>query len=259
MDNTSVRNQIKSKRSLTVRIAENQYEIEKALTLRYNVFNLEMQEGLPQSHSTGKDRDEYDRVCDHLIVLDKNTDEVVGTYRILQKSVAESSFGFYSENEFDMKSIVQLNCNFAEVGRSCVHPEYRDGSVISLLWAGLGSFMQEKEIRYLMGCGSLHTTDPLIANRAYAFLKGKSALAGEEFRVYPKEDFLLPGFREDLEFDSVNELTRFVPPLIKGYVRVGAKVCGFPALDREFKTIDFFLLFDREEIDARYGSHYLKQ
>ena len=140
-------------RDLVTRIAENQLEIEKALRLRYEVFNMELQEGLPESKSTGKDRDEYDFFCDHLLVIDRaNQDKVVGTYRILRKTVAKKCIGFYSENEFDLLNIYNLTDEVAEVGRSCVHPEYRDGSVISLLWNGLAKYMTEFDVRYYMGC-----------------------------------------------------------------------------------------------------------
>ncbi|MBE8427083.1 GNAT family N-acetyltransferase, partial [Leptospira borgpetersenii serovar Tarassovi] len=132
-----VDNRVKAERKLEVRIAENQLEIERTLALRYEVFNLELGEGLPQSAATRKDRDEYDLFCDHLIVIDKNREnKIVGTYRILRRSVAKQNLGFYSDNEFDITKIYEFDAETAEIGRSCVHPEYRDGSVISMLWAG---------------------------------------------------------------------------------------------------------------------------
>jgi L-ornithine Nalpha-acyltransferase len=249
---------IRKEKKLIVRLAENQLEIEKALSLRYNVFNLEMNEGLPTSHQSGKDRDEYDTLCDHLIVINQTTKEVVGTYRILKKSKAEANFGFYSENEFNLDNIYKIKEEFAELGRSCVHPSYRDGSVISMLWAGIGKYIEEHNIQYLMGCGSLHTTDALTASRAYAYVKGKSAIAESKFTVIPQKDYVLDGFMDNFEVDSIGELSRFVPPLIKGYVRVGTKVCGAPALDKEFGTIDFFLLFNKNEVVSKYKSHYLE-
>jgi len=128
MSSTVLQPAEKKERRLTVRIAENQLEIERALALRYDVFNLELGEGLPESAATRKDRDEYDYFCEHLIVIDKaNGDQIVGTYRILKRSVAEKNIGFYSENEFDISNIYKLNDEAAEIGRSCVHPDYRDG------------------------------------------------------------------------------------------------------------------------------------
>ncbi|WCL49234.1 GNAT family N-acetyltransferase [Leptospira sp. GIMC2001] len=247
----------KAEKKLTVRIAENQLEIERALALRYEVFNLELGEGLPQSASTRKDRDEYDLYCDHLIVLDENQEsKIVGTYRILKRSVAIENIGFYSETEFDINNIYNLDEEVAEIGRSCVHPSYRDGSVITMLWAGLADYMMTQNVRYLMGCGSIHSTDPQMASEAYAFLKAKDAIADEKFRVYPNPGYAIKNLNENLEIDDLKALTKTIPPLIKGYIRVGSKICGAPALDSVFGTTDVFILFDRNQITEKYGKHY---
>ncbi|GBF42800.1 GNAT family N-acetyltransferase [Leptospira levettii] len=249
----------KTERILEVRLAENQLEIERALALRYEVFNLEMGEGLPQSSATRKDRDEYDLYCHHLIVIDKSTEDkkIVGTYRILTRQNAKNGIGFYSENEFDITSIYNLPDEIAEVGRSCVHPEYRDGSVISLLWQGLAEFMNKHNVRYLMGCGSIHSTDASVASQSYGFLKAKDAIAPEEFRVYPNPDYVLPGFDANFHVEDPKSISKNIPPLLKGYLRVGAKICGIPALDSVFGTTDVFILFDRKEITERYAKHYM--
>ncbi|TGN09411.1 GNAT family N-acetyltransferase [Leptospira ilyithenensis] len=248
----------KTERVLEVRLAENQLEIERALALRYDVFNLEMGEGLPQSSATRKDRDEYDLYCHHLLVFDKTNDnKIVGTYRILTRENAKKGIGFYSENEFDITSIYNLPDEIAEVGRSCVHPDYRDGSVISLLWQGLAEFMIKYDVRYLMGCGSIHSTNADVASESYAFLKAKEALAPEEFRVFPNPDYCLPGFNVNLEIGDPKSVSKNIPPLLKGYIRIGAKICGIPALDSVFGTTDVFILFDRKEITERYAKHYM--
>ncbi len=240
-------------RKLEVRLAENQLEVERALSLRYNIFNLEMGEGLPQSAATQKDRDEYDYYCDHLIVIDKNQeDEVVGTYRILRKDVAQQNIGFYSETEFDLTKIYKLEDNFAEVGRSCVHPNYRNGSVISLLWGGLAEYMQINNLRYLMGCGSIHSTSPRVASEVYAYLKENDGLAGEEFDIRPLDSHKIEGFDPNLKIENMKEISKTIPPLIKGYLRVGSKICGHPAIDKVFGTTDVFVLFDFKEISERY-------
>lgn len=245
-------------RRLEVRLAENQYEIEQTLALRYNVFNLEMGEGLPESRQAQKDRDDYDYYCDHLIVKDETNDLIVGTYRILKRSVAKENIGFYSETEFDLRKLYDFKEEVAEVGRSCVHQDYRDGSVISLLWSGFGEYMLKNDIRYLMGCGSIHSTDPLAASQAYAYLKENNALASDEFGVVPYDSHRLDGFDPNYIIEDKKAVNKTIPPIIKGYVRLGAKICGYPALDRVFGTTDMFVLFDRNEIDARYGKHYLK-
>lgn len=253
-----VENKLKIERKLEVRIAENQLEIERTLALRYEVFNLELGEGLPQSAATRKDRDEYDLFCDHLIVVDKNRDDkIVGTYRILRRSVAKQNIGFYSDGEFNITKIYDLDAETAEIGRSCVHPDYRDGSVISMLWTGLGMYMQKNHVRYLFGCGSIHHTDAQSANEAYAFLKEKNALAGEEFDVTPLMGFEIPGFDPNYIVEDMKIVQKRIPALIKGYVRVGAQICGIPAWDHVFKTIDFFILFDIRDIESKYGKRYL--
>lgn len=244
-------------RRLTVRIAENQLEIEKALRLRYEVFNQEMGEGLPRSAATGKDRDEYDLFCDHLVVVDEQNDcSVVGTYRLLTRTRALENIGFYSAREFDLSNIYSLQDEVAEVGRSCVHPAYRDGSVISLLWTGIADYIQKHKIRILMGCGSLHSTDPAEVNEVYAYLRESGCLVEETLRVFPTEKFVHPGFRDiPLDGDRKAVLKR-LPPLIKGYMRIGAKIGGAPALDAEFGTTDLFIYFDAKGISERYGRRF---
>lgn len=257
MSNTVIQPIKKKEKKLTVRIAENQLEMERALALRYDVFNLELGEGLPESAATRKDRDEYDYFCDHLIVVDEfNDNKIVGTYRILKRSVAKENLGFYSENEFDISNIYKLESEVAEIGRSCVHPDYRDGSVITMLWSGLADYMIQQNVRYLMGCGSIHSTSSEMASEIYAFLKEKNALTDSAFRVHPKPGFEIPGFRDDIVVEDLKTLTKKIPPLIKGYIRVGSKICGIPALDMVFGTVDVFILFDRDNITEKYGKHY---
>ncbi len=248
--------QLKTARRLSLRLAQNQLEIERTLALRYEVFNLEMNEGLPQSRDTGKDRDEFDFYCDHLIVVDEERDDLIcGTYRLLRGSVARRHRGFYSENEFDLTEVRGLPGQCAEIGRSCVHRDYRDGSVIGLLWNGLASYMRQFDVQYLMGCASLHTTDADQASLVYAWFRSKDAIS-EEAAVTPLPHCELAGFRADLHVADEKAAFREIPPLVKGYVRAGTKVCGHPALDREFGTVDYFVLFNRRDIERRYGKHF---
>ncbi len=256
-DNMSNIASAKRLKKLVVRLAEDQLEIEKALRLRYEVFNREMGEGLPQSASTGKDRDEFDLFCDHLIVVDEARDqEVVGTYRMLTKTRALANIGFYSAREFDLTNIYKLPYEIAEVGRSCVHPEYRDGSVISLLWSGIASYIQTNQIRVLMGCGSLHSTDAAEVNEVYAYLREEGRIVDEELRVSPTEEFRHPGFRSIELHGDRKAVAKRLPPLIKGYMRLGAQIGGEPALDREFGTTDLFIYFDAQGITNRYGKRF---
>lgn len=243
-------------RKLEVKIASNESEIEQALSLRYNVFNLEMKGGLPQSSATSKDKDEYDALCEHLIVIDtKNLNQVVGTYRILKREIAVNNGGFYSEQEFSLIKIYEMEEEVAEVGRSCVHQNYRGGTVISLLWTGLADYMKQNSIRYLIGCGSVHSTDPLLASQTYAWIKSKNALCDESIRIKPLDSHTLSGFCPTIEIENKSANIK-IPPLIKGYLRLGAKIGGEPAVDRIFGTTDFFVFFDYNEISKKYGQHY---
>ncbi|MEM7180956.1 MAG: GNAT family N-acyltransferase [Spirochaetota bacterium] len=247
-------------RKLEVRLAQNQLELEQVLSLRYDVFNLEMGEGLPQSRQTQKDRDEYDFYCDHLIVIDKtNHNKIVGTYRILRRDIAKKNIGFYSENEFDLHKIYDIQDEVAEVGRSCVHSDYRGGSVISLLWIGLGEYMNRYNLRYLMGCGSIHSTSPELASAMSAFLKHKNAIIGDKLNVEPLNTYRLQGFDPNYVIENPKETFKKIPPLLKGYLRLGSKMNVEPALDAVFGTTDFFIFFDRNHIDAKYGKHYLPE
>lgn len=247
----------KAKRQLKVRLAQNQLEIERTLALRYEIFNLELQQGLPESHATQKDRDKYDLLCDHLIVVDEARDNrIVGTYRVLRSSVAKEHDGLYSENEFDLNGIYDLQGEAVEIGRSCVHPDYRDGSVISQLWIGLGMYLRDFNCRYLCGCGSIHTTDPVKASQIYAWLREKDVLIEPGFPATPLDEYKMEGFDANIQVEDMKALGKEIPPLIKGYIRAGSKIVGTPALDRVFGTTDFFILFDISEVDKRYGRHY---
>lgn len=248
----------KSERKLEVRLASTPAEVEETLRLRYRVFNEEMGEGLPESELHKMDKDEYDDFCDHLIVLDEARDNmIVGTYRIIRSRIAKENKGFYSETEFNIASLYDIGDEVAELGRSCVHEDYRDGSVINMLWKGLGWYVNEFNVRYLVGCGSIHETDPELASKVYAWFREKGALADGRFKAEPLATHKLDGFDPNFQIDDMKEITRSVPGLLKGYLRGGAKIVGEPALDSVFGVIDFFLAFDSEEITRRYGKQYL--
>ena len=169
-----------------VKIAEYLYEVESALKLRFKVFNLELHEGLASSYETGFDSDVYDTFCDHLIVKDRQLDKVVGTYRLLRQEKAEKSFGFYSENEFDLKRIKNLKGQALELGRSCVAKEYRSLAVVNLLWVGIAEYIEIHNIRTMFGCASFHSTDEREVSQAYAYLHAHH-FAPEQYRVFPSQ------------------------------------------------------------------------
>jgi len=240
-----------------VKIAEYLYEVEAALRLRFKVFNLELHEGLESSYETGLDSDVYDTFCDHLIVKDRETDNVVGTYRLLRQEKAEKSFGFYSENEFDLGRIKQLPGQSLELGRSCVAKEYRSLAVVNLLWAGIARYIEIHNINAMFGCASFHSIEEGEVAGAFAYLR-EHHFAPDHYRVFPTRRCamsLTPGLDSGRE---VNHIIQNFSPLLKGYLRAGALICGEPALDRQFGTVDFFALLETDKIAEKYKNHYWK-
>lgn len=232
-----------------VRFARTPEEIDAALRLRFSVFNLELNEGLDSSFLTERDEDEYDLSCHHLIVIEKVSNTVVGTYRLRTLEMAKSPLGFYSSGVFRVEDLpADVLINSLEIGRSCIAREHRNTRVLFLLWKGLALYATKMRKRYLFGCCSLFTLDCSEGKRAAKKLREMDALhskirvdARTECQCRP-EDFLTPEVTDEAE----------LPKLFHTYLRIGAKVCGEPAIDREFKTIDFFVLFDIETIEARY-------
>jgi len=238
-----------------IKVAETEEEIIAALRLRFEVFNLEMKEGLDASWETGLDQDHFDQHADHLIVIDKNGGNVVGTYRMLTKSHVLGNGGFYSEGVFDLTNLKQLPDEILEMGRSCVHKDYRSGGVINFLWAGITKYLEITQAKFLFGCASLHTHDVNEISEIYSYLKTKY-FADEKYRVYPVAKCIVPGLKDDLALSDYRDVTKKIPPLLKGYFRLGAMICGAPALDSEFGTTDFCILLPTDQITKRYQRHY---
>lgn len=238
-----------SQRRLAVHLARGEAEISDAQRLRYRVFAEEMGARLP-SAAQGIDRDMFDPWCDHLLVTEEDTGEVVGTYRILTGASAKSIGGFYSEQEFDLTRLNHLRDRAVEVGRSCVHPDYRSGGVIALLWSGLAEYMQKTGYEYILGCASMSMVDGGHgAAAAYNRLQ-ESHLSPVEYRVFPRCPLPL----HELNQNAAPSL----PPLIKAYLRVGAYVCGEPAWDPDFNTADLLMLLPLSRMDERYAKHFMR-
>jgi len=231
-----------------VKLAVEAQEIEAALRLRFEVFNRELSAGLPESYATGMDRDIYDDYCDHLIVCDTQSGMVVGTYRLLQGEVAENSIGYYSESEFDISSLRNLRGAKLELGRSCVHKDFRSAAVISLLWRGIASYVDKNEIRHLFGCGSVYSTNSAELSLIYSYLN-RFHRADERFNAFPFKR--LNDVRMH-QFCDREQALALLPPLMKGYLRIGAQICGEPAYDPVFGSTDFLVLLDTEKLLSRY-------
>ena len=235
---------------LSLSLASSPEEIREVQRLRYKVFIETMGLSALQNQQ-GLDQDEFDEYCDHLIVRDNRTLLIVGTYRILGPHAARKIGRFYSEAEFDLARFEPIRNQIAEAGRACIHPDYRSGAVIMLLWAGLAAFMRREQCQYLVGCASISLADGgMNANAIYHRLQPED-LAPADYRVTPKLAF--PLSQSD---DASVQVT--MPPLLKGYLRAGAWVCGDPAWDPEFHCADLFLLLPLENLDGRYSRHYLK-
>ena len=223
-----------------VRLAQSADDVRAAQVLRFEVFNVELNEGLAESFATGQDVDPFDAVCDHLIVQDRATGNVVGTYRLQTGRMAAANRGYYSEQEFCFTPYERIRSQLIELGRACVHRSHRNLAVLGLLWKGVADYASQRSGRYLCGCSSVTSLDPAVGASAYGELCRKH-LAGPEFRTRPRPKYECP-------LAHLAEETPKIPKLLRAYLSVGAKICGPPALDREFKTIDFLTLVDLEAL-----------
>ncbi|HOB60950.1 MAG TPA: GNAT family N-acyltransferase [Candidatus Competibacteraceae bacterium] len=234
-------------RALSVAFAGSREEIQAAQRLRYAVFAEEMGATL-HNRIPGLDHDRLDHYCQHLIVRD-GLGQVVGCTRILTPEAAQRAGGYYSQTEFDIAPVLALPGRFMEIGRTCVHPDYRNGATISTLWSGLAAFIAEWEIDHLIGCASIPLgEDDGAAQALYAELAQRH-LVPEALRVRPH----LPLPRRDGMVRSKHA----VPPLLKAYLRLGAQIGGEPCLDPDFKVADVFILLPTTRIERRYARHFL--
>lgn len=235
---------------LTVSFAQNEEEVREAQRLRYQIFYEEMGARLG-TLEPGIDKDIFDPYCDHLLVRDNDTLEVVGTYRVLSPAQARKIGGYYSETEFDLTRLSHLYERMVEVGRSCVHANYRNGASISLLWSGLAKYMQQRGYDYLIGCASIGMMDGGHAAASIYRRLSQEHMSPIEWRVFPRNGLPL----ETLD----STMNAPLPPLIKGYMRLGSYVCGEPAWDPDFNTADLLVLLPLSLMDKRYARHFFEQ
>jgi putative hemolysin len=238
---------------LELRLASSRSERIEAQRLRFEVFNLDLQLGLSTSLASGLDQDAHDGHCDHLLVVDTDRDCLVGTYRLLSFDRVPS-FGFYSESEFDLTNVKRSGLRLLELGRSCVALEYRDGRVISLLFRGIAEYLRRTNADALMGCAGIHGTDLPELATIQAMLSQRF-LSDPSLRVTPRRGFDVPPIPRSAPFDETSAF-RSLPPLFRGYLHLGAKVCGPPAYDRQFGMTDYFVLAKTRDIVSRYGRRF---
>ncbi|MFH1791736.1 MAG: GNAT family N-acyltransferase [Candidatus Omnitrophota bacterium] len=242
----------------SVKLAENHEEVEKAQRLRYEVFNLEQGRGLDYSQRFGIDFDEYDEYCLHLLVVNKEDDQIIGTYRAHLGHIANSAKGFYSSREYEIKGLYGIADQCIELGRTCVSPKYRNRIVLSLLWSGIAELLIRAKLTYMLGCVSLESMDAVTGWALYEYLR-EGHLVHAEFIVKPRPGFVLrrpPAKKIQKLLANKELLKQSIPTLFKGYLRLGAFICGEPALDKEFGTIDFFIMVNINTVPERYLRHF---
>jgi putative hemolysin len=229
-------------------LARDSEEVVAAQRLRYDVFAGEMGAHL-HTPTPGLDIDEFDAFCDHLVVREDRTGEIVSTYRMLPPDRAAEAGKLYSETEFDLTALAELRPAIVETGRSCVHPDHRTGAVVSLMWAGIARYMLLTGRTMLAGCASVPIGDGGGLAAAVWNMVRDNHMSPPEYRVRPLHPW---------QPDGVRPAPRtLVPPLLKGYLRLGAWVCGPPALDADFGVADLFVLLDIAKVDPRYIKFFL--
>lgn len=254
---------------LEVRLARDVAEIEAAQRLRYRVFVDELG-AKPDAAAlaTGRDADKYDEYCDHLLVLDRlkgvGAAAIVGTYRLLRRSVARRHDGFYTATEFDISRLESVDGEILELGRSCVDAEHRTRAVMQLLWKGIAHYAFRHGIKVMFGCASLPGTDPQTHAAALSYLH-HNHLAPEAIRTralperYVDMNLVPPGEAKHeaaaAAFDA-RAVIAALPPLIKGYLRLGGFVGDGAVIDREFNTVDVCILVVTDDVTAKYLKHY---
>jgi putative hemolysin len=269
--------------------------VRRAQQLRFEVFNLELGEGLAESYATGLDVDPFDEFCDHLIVEELATREIVGTYRLQTGQLAAANLGYYSEREFDFSPYEAFRCETIELGRACVHADHRNFNLLHLLWRGIACYAVERNARFLVGCSSISSQDPV--EGAAMFEELQSYLIAPPLRTQPWPEFVVSEandaglyrgtarimrgrisilstprtVRQDagqctLEACAPQGRPASTPPatagassrLLRAYLAIGAKICGPPAIDHEFGTIDFLTLLDLHSLPAVVRAHFLR-
>lgn len=235
---------------LYVELATTADDVRDAQRLRHRVFADELGATL-KGNEAGLDTDRFDPHCQHLLVREARTGRVIGSTRLLTDEGAAAAGGFYSAGEFGLDPILALRGRRLEVGRTCIAPEYRQGAAIAVLWSGLAGFVHLNAIDYLFGCASIELDDGGTRAGAIMHRLRQHAMADATLHVCPR----LPMPDADLPADD--KLAAPMPPLLKAYVRLGAKACGEPCWDPDFKVADVLMLLDVDELNPAYSRHFL--
>ena len=236
--------------SFCLSLAQSMDDLTACQRLRYLVFNCELGEGLSHSAHDGLDRDPFDLICDHLMVHDAATHKLVGTYRMQTGYRAKGNLGYYSEQLFDFAPFEPLRGEILELGRACVHQDYRNTTALFMLWKGIASYAALCNARYLLGCSSITSQNENEGIALYRQLREKYLIA-PHLRTEPK-----PGFQ--CREDQLADCAAAPPPprLFRAYLDISARLCGPPAIDRDFRTIDFLTLVDLQAIPDRLRTRF---
>jgi putative hemolysin len=224
-----------------IRLAQNAGDLFAAQRLRFEVFNVELNLGLDTSYLSGLDRDRFEGACDHLLIEEIRSGTVVGTCRLQTGQLAALNLGYCHARRFDFAPLEPIRFETLEISRACLHVEHRERSVLNLLWRAIVLYSTARGVRYLLGCSSHPTQNVRLGAAMYASI-AESNLAPVALRTAPRPEHAIP---PDL---APGDVPMALPHLLRAYLAVGAKVCGPPALDAEFKTIDFLTLLDLETL-----------
>ena len=244
--------QAREARKLTASVTRGPERVKDAQRLRYQVFSEEYNCNLGAA-TPGIDADRFDPWCEHLMVTDEASGQLVATTRILHQRDLTNTGGFYSASEFDLANLTGLSGNIAELGRTCVHPDYRTGATISLLWSELAAYLIREQVDYLIGCASISMADG--GHKAWRIAEHlrQTYLTPEHQRVTPHRALphITPG--------SLSDRPVQIPPLIKAYMRLGARICGEPCWDPDFRCADLLVLLEVQALADRYSRHFIQR
>lgn len=245
--------------NLIVRIAENARELELAQRLRFRIFCNELgAKANPQVMAEQRDFDQFDEVCEHMLVLDRNKngdDAIVGTYRLLTRTNMQKLGRFYSESEFDISRLKGYEGEIMELGRSCVDIEYRSRSAMQLLWRGIGAYVMAHDIKIMFGCASLYGIDVPKHAEALSYLYHHH-LAPEELRIRALPEQYVDMNMISKESLDTKRVLMSLPPLVKGYLRLGGYVGDGAVVDRDYNTTDVGIIVKTELITEKYVGRY---
>ncbi len=249
--------------SLEVRLTKNERDIRAAQSLRYKIFVDEIGAKLsPSAMALELDFDTYDKYCEHFILLDTNivggtSEQIIGTYRILRQQVANRHNGFYSQNEFDIAELTKRHSDkkFVELGRSCVLKEYRTRRSVELLWQGIWAYAGQNQVDVMFGCASFFGAVPAAHAHALSFLY-HFAKTSDEWSVGANQAIAHEMDLMPKEATVAKQVFGALPPLIKGYLRLGASFAPEAVIDQDFNTTDVLVMLPVSQISARYIKHY---